>query len=219
MIAAGAHGERRGGATASRPPRGALRKPRRTDDIVEDAVLAALTSARRDGPDSDHLLIMDLHRAINRLAAETAAETVDGARAHGPATTRSPLRQGLHARPQSHPPSRVRPPGPRNYRRPTGRAAHDPERHRRPPTLTCWCIHVEGLSVAVTYTDVHRRRATLLHGAVREPGRRLDAAGRAARRRPGGRRRLLPGHRAVRGGGRGGAGRLPGLSSARASSS
>lgn len=41
-----------------------------------------LTSAARGERDSFHLLIMDLHKAINRLAADTAVETLDGAQVH-----------------------------------------------------------------------------------------------------------------------------------------
>ena len=46
----------------------------------------ALVSARRGGRDSLHLLVMDLHKEINRLAAATAVEEIDGAKA--PASTR-----------------------------------------------------------------------------------------------------------------------------------
>lgn len=38
-----------------------------------------LTQGRRDGPDSLHLLVMDLHKQINGLAAQLANETIDGA--------------------------------------------------------------------------------------------------------------------------------------------
>ena len=45
--------------------------------------IADLTSASRADRDTLHLLVMDLHKAINRLAADIALETVDGARVHG----------------------------------------------------------------------------------------------------------------------------------------
>ncbi len=55
--------------------------------VAENDTLAvpdidAMTAARRSGADSIHLLLMDLHKAINRLAAETAVESIDGARVH-----------------------------------------------------------------------------------------------------------------------------------------
>ena len=52
-------------------------------DRVTHGQVAALGSARREAGDSVHLLVMDLHRLINRLAAETAVERVDGAHCAG----------------------------------------------------------------------------------------------------------------------------------------
>ncbi len=51
---------------------------------LDTALLNALTHGHRDshgkpGADSLHLTVMDLHKALNRLAARLAAETVDGA--------------------------------------------------------------------------------------------------------------------------------------------
>jgi hypothetical protein len=44
--------------------------------------IEAMTSARRGGGDSVHLLVMDMHKVINKIAAETAVETLDGARVY-----------------------------------------------------------------------------------------------------------------------------------------
>jgi uncharacterized protein Yka (UPF0111/DUF47 family) len=44
--------------------------------------IASMTSGDRKRSDSLHLLVMDAHRAINRLQVETAVETIDGAQAH-----------------------------------------------------------------------------------------------------------------------------------------
>lgn len=41
--------------------------------------LALLTGGKRGGEDTFHILIMDLHKALNRLAAEVASEVIDGA--------------------------------------------------------------------------------------------------------------------------------------------
>lgn len=56
--------------------------PMAENDTLPLAAIDALTSARRGGADSVHLLVMDAHKAINQLAAETAVETIDGARVH-----------------------------------------------------------------------------------------------------------------------------------------
>lgn len=44
--------------------------------------ITAMASANPDAGDSLHLLVMDAHRAINRLQVETAVETLAGARVH-----------------------------------------------------------------------------------------------------------------------------------------
>lgn len=49
-----------------------------TDALSVDH-LASLTSGDRKAGDSIHLLVMDLHKAINQLAATLADETIDGA--------------------------------------------------------------------------------------------------------------------------------------------
>jgi hypothetical protein len=51
-------------------------------DQLDLAGIDALASAGRTDRDSVHLLVMDLHKALNHLAADTALETLDGARVH-----------------------------------------------------------------------------------------------------------------------------------------
>jgi uncharacterized protein Yka (UPF0111/DUF47 family) len=46
---------------------------------LDGATLDALTHARRDTGDSLHLTVMDLHKALNRLAGTLASDTIDGA--------------------------------------------------------------------------------------------------------------------------------------------
>ncbi|HUO91837.1 MAG TPA: hypothetical protein VMU22_02900 [Rhizomicrobium sp.] len=60
----------------------ALAPPQAADDRIALADIDALASADRHGKDSLHLLVMDVHKAINRLSAETAVETLDGAHVH-----------------------------------------------------------------------------------------------------------------------------------------
>lgn len=50
---------------------------------ISPSDIAELTGISEAGGDSLHRLIMDLHKALNRLAAGSAEETVAGARAHG----------------------------------------------------------------------------------------------------------------------------------------
>ncbi len=48
-------------------------------DGLRDEQIEALTQGRRNGTDSLHLLVMDLHKQINRLSGELASEVIDGA--------------------------------------------------------------------------------------------------------------------------------------------
>ncbi len=57
--------------------------PNFNGDRVGHAQIAGMAAARRGGADSLHLLVMDLHRAINRIAAATAVDLVDGAHVAG----------------------------------------------------------------------------------------------------------------------------------------
>ena len=53
--------------------------------------IAKATSVPGDGSDSLHRLVMDLHKALNRLTAQCAEETVSGARTYGLAPEDKPL--------------------------------------------------------------------------------------------------------------------------------
>ena len=50
------------------------------EDRLSGEQLNALTQGRRNGADSLHLLVMDLHKQINQLAGELASEVIDGAK-------------------------------------------------------------------------------------------------------------------------------------------
>jgi uncharacterized protein Yka (UPF0111/DUF47 family) len=49
-------------------------------DRLNDQQIESFVRGRRDGPDSLHLLVMDLHKQINRLSNELATEVIDGAK-------------------------------------------------------------------------------------------------------------------------------------------
>jgi uncharacterized protein Yka (UPF0111/DUF47 family) len=56
--------------------------PRLEQGAITGAEISAMTSGDRKSGDSLHLIVMDAHKAINRLQAESAVETLDGARVH-----------------------------------------------------------------------------------------------------------------------------------------
>ena len=73
-----------GGATAHERRLRAIREqlPEVTGDTVAGGYVDAVTSGRIEhGPDSIHLLVMDLHRELNRIQSQLAEQSLDGARA------------------------------------------------------------------------------------------------------------------------------------------
>ncbi len=127
-------------------------------DCVAHRRVAELASARRGGLDSLHLIVMDLHKALNRVAAAAAVEAVDGARVHGlDDASRARVRafmRGLN----------------RTARLAFGHPGLETTAGRVGARLTIQndigatdahvlVVHVEGLAVTTTYTDVHRIRA------------------------------------------------------------
>ena len=52
-----------------------------TGQEIDGDALTRLTHGRRENGDSLHITVMDLHKALNRLAARLATESIDGARA------------------------------------------------------------------------------------------------------------------------------------------
>ena len=132
--------------------------PKAEHDELAPREIKAMASARRDGPDSLHLLVMDAHKAVNALAAQSALEEIDGAHVH-------------HIEQQDQPRIRAFMAG---VRRTAALAFGHPglgtTAARSGERLTIQndigetdahvvVIHVEDATVTFTYTDVHRRRA------------------------------------------------------------
>jgi hypothetical protein len=128
------------------------------NDCVAHRAVAELAAARRGGRDSLHLLVMDLHRALNRVAAAAAVEEIDGARVHGlddaaRARVRAFMR-GLNRTAKlafGHP----------GLSTTAGRAGNrlTIQNDIGATDAHVLVIHVDGLAVTTTYTDVHRIRA------------------------------------------------------------
>jgi hypothetical protein len=141
--------------------------PSAPDDQLDLAAINGLASADRDGPDSLHLLVMDLHKAINRLAADTFAETLDGAHVHGltdgDRRAVAAFMRGLHRTAPlafGHPglgTMAVRTNGRLTIQNDIGTTdAH------------VLVMHIEAGAVTVTYTDVHRARAKFFVALFRD---------------------------------------------------
>jgi uncharacterized protein Yka (UPF0111/DUF47 family) len=131
--------------------------PEANDDMLDAAALAAMTRAGEPRADSLHQLVMDLHKALNAEQAALAKESIDGAAAYGltPAD-----RAGVAA-----------------FMAGVNRTAKLKFDHPGLGTTATRCndtlviqndigatdahvivVHVEGLTVAVSYSDVHEER-------------------------------------------------------------
>jgi len=73
-------------------------------DCIEGRLIDAMTSASRRDGDSMHLLVMDLHKALNRLQASIARQSVDGAQTYGiDASDRAPVQAFMRGVKQTAP--------------------------------------------------------------------------------------------------------------------
>jgi hypothetical protein len=132
--------------------------PAAGDDELSRAETAALASARRDGPPSAHLLVMDLHKAINALAAETAVEDIDGAKAHHlSAGDRARVKAFMAGLNRTAPLAFGHPGLGTTAARAGGRLTIQNDIGETDAHVLV--AHVDGLALTITYTDVHRRRA------------------------------------------------------------
>ena len=127
------------------------------DGLYTHADIDALTSAARDSGDSMHLLVMDLHKALNAAQAQVASEDIDGAAAYAIEPADRPLiaafMRGIHRTESlkfAHPGLGTT-------------ATHSANKlviqnDIGTTDAHVLVVHVEGLQVAVTYTDVHLPR-------------------------------------------------------------
>jgi uncharacterized protein Yka (UPF0111/DUF47 family) len=127
-------------------------------DTINAPEISAMTSARREAGDSAHLLVMDMHKAINKIAAATAPETIDGAKAHCLKAEDRPrikaFMRGLNrtkALAFGHPGL-----GTTAVRTGTSLTIQNDIGTTDAHVLV---VHVNGQNVTVTYTDIHRPRA------------------------------------------------------------
>ncbi|RJG11019.1 DUF47 family protein [Pseudomonas cavernicola] len=140
-----------------------------TDDTLEATQLKALTSGKRGGGDSFHLLVMDLHKVLNRMAVEMASETIDGAHVWQLNDEDRPrvasFMRGLNrtrALKLNHPGLDTA-------------ATRDGERLLLQNDIGVNVAHVlvvqvEGMRITLTYSDLHRQRFAFFQSMLAELG-------------------------------------------------
>ena len=138
-------------------------------DTLLPAQMTALSSGNRHGDDSFHILVMDLHKALNRLTAEFSSETIEGAHVWqlGP-------EDGVRVAAFMCGLNRTRPlkfdhPGlDTAATRDGGRLLIENDIGTNDAHVLV--IHVEGLKVILTYSDLHKRRFAFFQESLAEKG-------------------------------------------------
>lgn len=131
--------------------------PDLSGDRVPGSYIDRITSARRDQGDSLHILVMDAHRALNQLQAQIATTTIDGAAVYDLADDDRPLVAAFMAGVHETAPLKFDHPGlAATATRIGGRLLIQNDLGTTDAHVVV--LAIEGLTVTVTYTDVHRRR-------------------------------------------------------------
>ncbi|MGM0986711.1 MAG: phosphate transport regulator [Pseudomonadota bacterium] len=140
-----------------------------SDGTLDEAQLQALTGGNRRQGDSVHILIMDLHKALNHMAADLSDETVDGAHVwqlEAPDRPRvAAFMRGLNrtrALKLDHPGLDTA-------------ATRDGERLLLQNDIGTNDAHVlvvqvEALHITLTYSDLHRQRFSFFQTLLRDIG-------------------------------------------------
>lgn len=135
--------------------------PECQDDQIQGEVVRAITLASPGKTDSIHQIVMDLHKALNAMQAEMAEEHLDGASVYAVDAADRPLIAAFMAGVNRTAPLKFSHPG------------LDTTVTRSGERLTIQndigttdahviVIHIEGKTVEITYSDVHRERLRFL---------------------------------------------------------
>jgi uncharacterized protein Yka (UPF0111/DUF47 family) len=132
--------------------------PQLTGDRLPGAYVGAMTRAQRGDGDSLHLLVMDLHKELNRLQALLARESIAGARVYGLDDDDRPLVRAFMTGLNRTAPLKFDHPGLGTTATRSG-AKLVIQNDIGTTDAHVLVVHVEGLETVVTYTDVHLQRA------------------------------------------------------------
>lgn len=131
--------------------------PAAENDLVDPGAISAMTQAGHDGADSLHRLVMDLHKRLNAMQAALAEETLDGAAAYNLTEADRPFVLAFMAGLNRTAKLKFAHPGLATTATRAG-ARLIIQNDIGTTDAHVIVIHVEGLAVSVTYTDVHAER-------------------------------------------------------------
>jgi uncharacterized protein Yka (UPF0111/DUF47 family) len=131
--------------------------PTGTDDLLDPDAISQITQIGHDRADSLHRLVMDLHKRLNSMQAALAEENLDGAAAYNLIEADRPMVLAFMAGLNRTAKLRFNHPGlATNATRADGRLVIQNDIGTTDAHVIV--IHVQELSVSVTYTDVHAER-------------------------------------------------------------
>lgn len=145
----------------------------KADDRVTGEYVSAITHARRGDRDSMHLLVMDLHKELNKIQAALTRESIDGAQVYRVEKSDVSLVKAFMRGLNATAPLKFDHPG-------LGTTAA-----RRGDVLVIQndigttdahvlVVHVRNLEVDLTYTDIHIRRVQFFQALFENRGTRWD---------------------------------------------
>jgi uncharacterized protein Yka (UPF0111/DUF47 family) len=141
--------------------------PVMSGEILPDGYVEAVTRAARDGPDSVHLLMMDLHRELNHLQAGLAEETLDGARIYGLSDDDRPLVQAFMGGVNATAALKFDHPGLGTTATRIGERLVI-QNDIGTTDSHVLVIHVDGLDLSLVYTDIHGARLQFFQGLLEQ---------------------------------------------------
>ncbi|HUD50223.1 MAG TPA: hypothetical protein VMR03_01815, partial [Parvibaculum sp.] len=135
-------------------------------DLIPAGIIDAITFADRARGDSLHILVMDLHKALNALQGELSEESIDGARVwridEDDRTRVAAFMRGL----SETAPLKFDHPGlGTTATRAGGKLVIQNDIGTNDAHVLV--VHVEGLTVTLTYTDIHTQRAAFFQSLFR----------------------------------------------------
>jgi hypothetical protein len=135
--------------------------PDAADDLLDGVAIAAMTRVGSGESDSLHQLVMDLHKALNSLAAGLAEEKFSGASVYGLQAADRPRVVSFMAGVNRTAPLKFDHPGLGcTATRSAGRLVIQNDIGTTDAHVIV--IHIEGLQAILTYTDVHPERVRFL---------------------------------------------------------
>ena len=149
--------------------------PPPSDGMISSDTIADLTSGRPRSGDGVHLLVMDLHKELNRLIASIAEETVAGAHAYGIEDGDRPRIAAFMAGLQRTAPLKFDHPGlDTTAARADGALLIQNDIGETEAHVLV--VRVAGFAVSLTYTDVHARRLRFLQTMLNGSGMAWEEA-------------------------------------------